>query len=97
MQNQISVTHQIYTGSILIDRTVELKFIDAWMLTDKKPSLDVIAVLSVVDDITEDDGSASFGEVVAQSYREGHFVHTARRSSGACQTSGPSRSSWSCV
>lgn len=100
MQNQNSVTQQIHTGSILVDRTVELKFIDAWMLTGKNPSLNVIAVLPVVDDITEGDGNGSFGEVVAQSYTEGHFLHSSRRSwrsRGASQTSGSSGSSGSYV
>ena len=97
MKDPISVSHQIHTGSVLKDRAVELKFIDAWMHTGENPGLNVIVVLSVIDDITEDDGNSSFGEVVAQSYSEGHFLHSARRSRGASQTSGSSGSSWSCV
>lgn len=65
VQNPISITHQIYTGSDLVDGTVEWELVDPRMLAGKIPCPYIIAVLSIVDDVMEDDGLACFGEVVA--------------------------------
>lgn len=94
MQDQLPIMHQIHTSSNLVDGTVELEFIDTWFLTGKITCLGVIAVLSVVDDLTEFDWLPAFGEVVAQSYRESNFRHGARWSREASRTTW---ASWSCV
>lgn len=65
VQNPLSVTQQIQTGSDLVDGTVERELINPWMLTGKIPCVYIIAVLSIVDDLMEGDGLVSFGEVVA--------------------------------
>lgn len=65
MQNPLSVTQQIQTGSDLVDGTVERELVDPWMLAGKKPGPCIIAVLLIVDDLMEGDGLVSFGEVVA--------------------------------
>lgn len=62
-----SVLHQIQTGSKFVDAAMELKLIDTWNLTGKIPRLYIVAVLPIVDDVVEGDGSVAFRIVVAQS------------------------------
>lgn len=95
MQNQVSVPHQIDTGSVLEQGTVELELIHTWVRTSKEPCLDVIAILSIVDDFTESDRNARGWEVVAQSHSEGNLLSTARGARGARGASRSCRSTWS--
>lgn len=94
MQNQLSIKCQIQTGSEVVDGTVKLELINTWMLTCEISCIGVIAVLSIVDDLTEFDRLPGCGEVVAQFHREGNFLHSARRSREASRTTW---SSGSCV
>lgn len=65
MENQLPISQQINTGSVFVEGTVELEFIHTWMLTGEIPWSNVIAVLSIVDDITEGKGNTRRWEVVA--------------------------------
>lgn len=94
VQDQLSVAHQIHTTIELVDCTVELELVNTGVLACEIPGIDVIAVLSIVDDITKDDGLVGIGEVVSKSHRESNFFNHARRSRGA---SLPLWSSGSCV
>lgn len=68
MQNQGSIAEQIQAACTVMDGAVELKLIDAWVLTGEKASLGVIAVLSIVDDIMEGNGGTSFGDVITKAH-----------------------------
>lgn len=49
MQDQLPITQQIYVSSIIVDGTVELELIDTCFRADEFASVDVIAVLSIVN------------------------------------------------
>lgn len=89
VQDQVSITQQIYAGSEVVDRTMELKLVNTWLLAGEESCLGVVGVLSIVDDIMEGDGRTRFGEVVAQAHREGHIHWGTRRSRRSGWSSGP--------
>lgn len=100
VQNQLWVTNQVHTARAIVDGAVELEFIHAWLRTCENPCGCVIRVLSIVDDITEDQGHARFGEVVAKSDGESNFMRRARRSWRSRRSRGArgsARSTWSCM
>lgn len=68
VQEQVSITHQVHTGRLHVDEAVELELINTWVHTSEDPRVDAVATLSVVDDVTELNGSSVPGEVVAQSH-----------------------------
>lgn len=74
MQNQGPIADQIQAAFTVVDGAVELKLIDAWVLTGEKAGLGVIAVLSVVDDIMEGNGATRIGVVVTKAHRESYML-----------------------
>lgn len=65
VHNRPSVKLQVHVGIILVDCTVEVKLINTWDITDKNTCIDIITVLSIVDDIVEDEWSAISGRTRA--------------------------------
>lgn len=67
MQNPLVVTEKVQTGIVGFHGGIEAEFVNAWNLADEIAIPSVITSLSIVDDVTESNGLACSGEVVAQS------------------------------
>lgn len=80
VQNPIVVTEKVQTGILGFHRGVEAELMNAWNLAGEVAVPSVVTVLPVVDDVSENDGLACTGEVVAQSDREGNILSSTRRS-----------------
>lgn len=80
VQNPLIVTEKVQTGIVGFHGGVEAELVNAWNLAGEIAISSVITFLSIVDDVTESNGLACSGEVVAQSDREGNILSSTRRS-----------------
>lgn len=67
MQNPVVVTEKVQAGIVGFHGGIEVEFVNAWNVADEIAIPSVITSLSIVDDVTESNRLACFGEVVAQS------------------------------
>lgn len=86
MQKQLIVKQQIYSTCFLLNPSIEHKLIQAWALAGKVPSLGVIAVVFIVDNIIKVDGCTSVWGFTAQTHKEGEVP---------CWTAGSGKAGWS--